>query len=215
MKLNSKDIQELDRIKRLNLINSLTGIKPANLIGTVSEEGVSNLAVFSSVIHLGSNPPLFGLISRPTGEVRRDTYTNIKNTGVFTVNHVPETMIENAHYTAAKFDEAESEFLPCGFSEHYIEGFAAPFVKESLVQIGLKFVDEIPIPLNGTVMLIGEIQYIMLPDSVLSEEYYIDLEMTATAGISGLNSYYCLNRLAVYPYPRYEELPTFELQEEV
>jgi flavin reductase (DIM6/NTAB) family NADH-FMN oxidoreductase RutF len=65
MHITNRDIQKLDKIKRLNLINSITGIKPANLIGTVDETKNSNLAIFSSIVHLGSNPPLIGMVIRP------------------------------------------------------------------------------------------------------------------------------------------------------
>ena len=54
MHLTDADIQKLDRIQRLNIINSVTGIKPANLIGTISNADEPNLAIFSSVVHLGS-----------------------------------------------------------------------------------------------------------------------------------------------------------------
>ena len=49
------DIDQMDKIFRLNLINSCTGYKSANLIGTQSADGKTNLAVFSSITHLGSN----------------------------------------------------------------------------------------------------------------------------------------------------------------
>ena len=55
------DIFNLDKVKRLKLINSITGVKPANLIGTRSSDGITNLAIFSSIVHLGSNPPLIHL----------------------------------------------------------------------------------------------------------------------------------------------------------
>ncbi len=42
----------------------MTGIKPANLIGTISKNQVSSLAIFSSVVHLGSNPALLGFVLR-------------------------------------------------------------------------------------------------------------------------------------------------------
>ena len=61
-------IRDLDKVKRLNIINSITGIKPGNLIGTISEEKITNLAIFSSVIHLGSNPALLGFVLRPKKE---------------------------------------------------------------------------------------------------------------------------------------------------
>ena len=65
-------------IPRLNLINSCTGYKSANLIATKSKDGISNVALFSSVTHIGSNPPMISFITRPL-TVKRDTYTNIKD----------------------------------------------------------------------------------------------------------------------------------------
>ena len=50
---------------RAMLMNSVTGFKPANVVGTTSAAGVPNLAIFSSVVHLGSDPPLVGLVFRP------------------------------------------------------------------------------------------------------------------------------------------------------
>ena len=70
MQYTKQDIQAMDRVTRLKIINSVTGIKPGNLIGTLSKDGITNLAVFSSVVHLGSDPALLGFISRPrTDEV--------------------------------------------------------------------------------------------------------------------------------------------------
>ena len=73
------DIRNLDKLFRLNLINSCTGYKSANLIATRSTSGVSNVAVFNSVFHLGSNPPLLGFIMRPA-TVPRNTLENINAT---------------------------------------------------------------------------------------------------------------------------------------
>ena len=138
MHLTKDQIQQTSRIKRLNLSNSSTGIKPANLIGTVSKSGHNNLAIFSSIVHLGSNPAFLGFFLRPLHEVRRDTYDNIIQTKYYTINHIPSQYVENAHYTSAKFDKEVSEFESCKFTEEYLFDFDAPFVKESRVKIGLK-----------------------------------------------------------------------------
>ena len=53
--MTNQDIDKLERYYRANLINSVTGYKPANLIGTINDEGITNVAIFSSVVHLGSN----------------------------------------------------------------------------------------------------------------------------------------------------------------
>ncbi|MBM3186302.1 MAG: flavin oxidoreductase, partial [Bacteroidetes bacterium] len=73
--LDKADFQALSKVPRLNLINSCMGYKSANLIGSISKDGNYNLAVFSSITHLGSDPALLGFILRPT-TVPRHTYSN-------------------------------------------------------------------------------------------------------------------------------------------
>ena len=209
MQLTKTDIQNLDRKKRLNIINSVTGIKPANLIGTKSSSGQTNVAIFSSVVHLGSDPALLGFITRPTGEVPRHTYENLKETGFYTINQVPTAIIKNAHYTSAKIKRSASEFERMRLKEEYLHDFKAPFVKESHLKIGMKFEEEIPIKLNGTIMIIGSIELLQIDDEAVNEQGYINLEALDTAGISGLNSYYKLEYLESFPYVRENEIPDF------
>ena len=203
-----KHIADLDRITRLKLINSVTGIKPANLIGTINNTGQTNLAVFSSVVHLGSNPPLLGFVSRPKGAEFGHTYRNIEENGEYTINHIHPEFIKNAHYTSAKFDEDISEFERCNLSEEYIKDFKAPFLKESTFKIGMCFKEALDIKLNGTILIIGEIKHLILPDGAIANND-IDLEATNSVGISGLNSYYSLKKIDDYPYARANEVPEF------
>ncbi len=209
MKLNSNEINVLDKIFRVNLINSITGIKPANLIGTKSKKGLSNLAIFTSVFHMGSNPPLIGMLVRPDKDVRRHTLENIKNTGFYTINHVHESSIIKSHYTSAKFDPDESEFERCHFTEQYIDDFKAPFVKECTIKIGLKFQEEIPIHMNNTILVIGCIELLIVDKECIEENGYIDLEKAASVGVSGLNSYYSISKRMDLPYARVDDLPDY------
>lgn len=209
-KYSFQDIKQMDKVKRLHLINSITGVKPANLVGTVSEDGVENLAIFSSVVHLGSNPPLIGFVLRPHFEFRRDTYNNLDKLGYYTINHVPAHLTEQAHYTSAKFDETVSEFKRCGFSPEYLGDFPAPFVAESVVKIGLRKVNEILIPDNGTLLVIGQIELIEVPEYVERQNGKLNLEQLEVAGISGLNTYYKMTQVGDYPYARVEEVPNFD-----
>ena len=135
-------INDLEKIKKINLINSCSGYKSANLIGTISKEGITNVAVFSSVTHLGSNPPTLGFILRPT-TVPRDTYKNILESGVFTINHIFEDIIEDAHHTSAKYEEAISEFDITALEDEYYNDCIAPFVKGSPVQMEMKFIERV------------------------------------------------------------------------
>ena len=209
MYLSKADLAAMERIKRLNLVNSIPGIKPANLIGTIAPDGTPNLAIFSSVIHLGSNPPLLGFVVRPTGDVRRHTYENIQAKETYTINSVQQAFIQRAHYTSAKFEAEESEFSRCQLHETYLTGFEAPFVWESEVKMGMKLQQQVPIELNGTVLMIGSVEHLLVPDHAVDEHGHMDLGAADQAGISGLNSYYSLRKEGHYPYARPESLPDF------
>lgn len=210
MLLNKNDISTLSLARRINLINSVTGIKPGNLIGTVSSSGHQNVAVISSVVHLSSNPALIGFFMRPHKDFRRDTYNNILETGYFSINSIPVHLAKNAHYTSAKFDEETSEFDACNLMPEMLDNFVAPFVRESAIKIGMKLTDTVPISTSNTTLIIGEIELLEIDETLLSEEYYIDLEQAQCAGVGGLNSYYSLKLEDNYPYVRLNEIPSFE-----
>ncbi|AXT53822.1 flavin oxidoreductase [Aquimarina sp. BL5] len=209
MHYTKEQIASMDRVQRLKIINAVSGIKPANLIGTIADDGKTNVAIFSSVVHLGSDPALMGFIMRPIGEVSRHTYENILQNGQYTINHVDRSFVKNAHYTSAKLDRNDSEFEKCGLNEEYISGFEAPFVKESQLKIGLQFVEAINIRLNGTILMIGEIKHLIIPEANIGDHLDLDLSITNTVGISGLNTYYALEKIAEYPYARAAEIPDF------
>ena len=137
MLLDGGAIEALEKRYRAALINSVTGFKPANLVGTTDPDGNSNLAIMSSVVHLGSHPPLLGLVVRPN-PVDRHTLDNILETGCYTINHVSETFIAEAHQTAARYPKDVSEFEATGLSEHYAGAFPAPFVDQANVRLGMK-----------------------------------------------------------------------------
>jgi len=185
---NYKDIQSLNKIFKINLINSCSGFKSANLLGSISEEGVSNVAVFSSVTHLGSNPPTLGFILRPT-TVPRDTYKNIKDSGFFTINHIHEAIIEDAHHTSAKYPKEVSEFDVTNLEEEYKGNFKAPFVKDAPVQMSMKFIEEVYVPSNDVMLIVSQIEELYIDDELLQEDGLINLSKGNVATINGLDTY--------------------------
>lgn len=209
MQLNRSDIEQIPRVERLKLINGLSGIKQANLIGTSSKEGILNVAIFNSITHLGSSPALLAFILRPQDEGPKGTYQNILETGCFTINHVHESFIEKAHYTSAKLEAEVSEFERCHLTPDYIADFSAPFVAESQVKIGLKYEESIPIKINDTILVIGKIEHIWLGENAVDKNGYLDLENLNSIGVTGLNSYYTLQKKADFPFVRVNEIPEF------
>lgn len=208
MNLNKIEIENLERKFRLNLINSISGIKSANLIATKSHSGLENVAIFSSVVHLGSDPAQLGFILRPQEERESDTFKNITETLFYSINNVPNNLIKNAHYTSAKLPTNESEFERMNFEKEYLEDFYSPFVKESSLKIGMKLQEMIDLP-NGCKFVIGTIEKLNIPDKALNDLGQIDLEIIDSTGISGLNTYYALKKLETFPFVRNHEIPEF------
>ena len=188
MHFTRDQINDLGKIKKINLINSCSGYKSANLIGTISKEGITNVAVFSSVTHLGSNPPTLGFILRPT-TVPRDTYKNILESGVFTINHIFEDIIEDAHHTSAKYKETISEFDITSLEDEYHDDFIAPFVKGSPVQMEMKFIEEYHIKSNNVIHIIAEIKNLYIKDEIIKEDGFLNLSKAKVAAINGLDAY--------------------------
>ena len=202
-------INDLEKIKKINLINSCSGYKSANLLGTISKEGITNVAVFSSVTHLGSNPPTLGFILRPT-TVPRDTYKNILESGVFTINHIFENIIEDAHHTSAKYEEVISEFDITGLEDEYYNDCIAPFVKGSPVQMEMKFIEEYHIKSNNVIHIIAEIKNLYVKDDILKEDGFLDLAKGKVAAINGLDAYVIADNNTRFNYQRPKKLNTMK-----
>ena len=187
--LRRQDFDDLDHLYRINLMNSCSGFKSANLIGTKSNDGIPNVAVFSSVTHLGSNPPLLGIVFRPVSDVPRNTYENIKETGQFTVNHIHLDIIEQAHHTSAKYDKRISEFDITDLEEEYKNNWHAPFVKGAPIQMALTYCEEYKIKSNNTIQLIAEIKDLYIIDDILEQDGFINLSKANVVAINGLDGY--------------------------
>ncbi|MCC1496253.1 flavin reductase family protein [Alcanivorax sp. 1008] len=201
MKLTQSDLDALPQRQRAAFINCLSGYKSANLIGTVGPEGQANLAIVSSVVHLGANPPLLAFISRPPS-VDRHTLEYLTNSGYFTINHVHAGIAEAAHQTSARYGRDESEFSAVGLTAEYGALHPAPYVAQSMIKIGLALKDIKPIELNGTVMVIGEIVEVLLPDNALAEDGFVDLAEMDTVTIGGLDGYYRVEPLFRLSYAK-------------
>ena len=201
---DSKGLASLPSRYRSQMLNSISGIKSANLIGSISNEETTNLAVFNSVIHLGSNPPLFGFTLRPT-TVERHTYDNILSEKYFTINHIHEGIIAQAHHTAAKYDRQTSEFEAVGLTEEYLEDIKVPFVKESSIKIACKYINSYLIEENQCRLIIGEITHVFFEESIQDEDGFVDITKANTVGILGIDAYVKASLLDRFEYAKPEK----------
>lgn len=194
-------LMEMEKQERVNLVNSLGGFKSVCLIGTKSKSEQLNLAVFSSILHIGANPPLMGIVFRP-GVVERHTLENIIETELFTLNHLNERIFKQAHQTSARYDRTISEFDKSGLTPEYKNEFFAPYVKESNIQLAMQFKQRIDLEINNTILVIAEIKQVYFPADCYSRDGFLDIEKANTITCSGLDSYHKTIRLDRLSYAK-------------
>lgn len=204
---SEQSILQMPQRERANFVNSLSGFKSANLVGTRSEAGQNNLAIISSVFHIGANPPLLGMIMRPHTVVR-DTLENIKATGVYTINHVHEGIADKAHQCSARYEKDQSEFDAVGLSPQMSSTVNAPFVAQSRIKIAMKVEQITLIDVNQTELVIGRVVEVSCMNSVLLEDGYIDIEKAGSVAVSCLDSYHTTQRIDRYSYAKPEQALT-------
>lgn len=189
MHLDTDQLRDMDTRTRAAFVNSLSGFKSANLVGTLDNNGRTNLAIMSSTVHLGSSPPLLALVIRPGGD-ERHTLHNILSTGYFSINHVTASIVEAAHQSAARYDRDISEFEATGLTPLWREGFAAPLVAEAGIKLGLALREHQELSINKTHLVIGEVVLAEIPPNSLREDGAVDLVKAGSVALSGLDTYY-------------------------
>lgn len=205
----------LDGPFRAHLMNSATGFKPANLVGTAAPDGAHNLAILSSIVHLGSDPALIGCVFRPEVPRERGSHTlhNARDTGEFTISHIQTAWYRKAHATSARYPDGTSEFAAVGLTPWFFpEGsdgpFRAPAVAESAVRIALRWEDSYTLPANGCTFVVGRVVGLCVPGAAVAADGALDLVGMQTAAISGLDGYHAVERLERLAYAKPDAGPS-------
>jgi flavin reductase (DIM6/NTAB) family NADH-FMN oxidoreductase RutF len=201
--LDWEQLSSMDGRKRAQLVNSLSGVKSANVIGTQDDEGHLNCAIVTSVIHLGSDPALLGHVMRPpTGrEHGSHTYHNIKATGQYTINHVGADWYRAAHQTSARYPAQVSEFEAVGLRPVHRCGFEAPAVEEAKVSMGMEFLNEMELP-NGCKFIVGSLRWVTFDGSFWAEDGALNLAGMGVIAVTGLDGYHALSPLERLTYAK-------------
>lgn len=195
-----EEILEMERFYRTTFMNSVSGFKSVNLCGTISSEGQANLAIFNSVVHIGANPPYLGMIFRPH-TVPRHTLENILATKAYTLNHITADIYPNAHQTAARYASEQSEFKNTHLTPVFSECLPAPYVEESPIRIGLQYEEHHEI-MNGTILVIGAVKEVFVPEEVVGRDGYVDLSAAGSLTVAGLDAYHKTELLGRMAYAK-------------
>ena len=125
-------------------------------------------------------------------------------------NHIFEDIIEDAHHTSAKYEEAISEFDITALEDEYHNDCIAPFVKGSPVQMEMKFIEEYHIKSNNVIHIISEIKNLYVKDYILNDDGFLDLAKGKVAAINGLDAYAIADGNTRFNYQRPKKLNTMK-----
>jgi flavin reductase (DIM6/NTAB) family NADH-FMN oxidoreductase RutF len=179
----------MDDKERVRLFSSLLGARQAVLVGTANAEGQPNLAIFASMQHFGSRPPLLGLMFRPH-TVERHTLENVLATGEFTIGLVHEGIFRQAHETSRRVPRDVSEFAHVGLTPMPSLKVKPPKVLECRLRLELQLVETYHVRYNSTTLVIGEVVHMDIPKEAMDKDGSIKHDAVGTMGCVGNEGYF-------------------------
>lgn len=96
------------------------------LISTIDKDGRPNAAPFSFVTPASSNPPLVLFAAAP----QRHTLANVRETGEFVLNIVPEQLLDKLWICSEAFPKGVSEIKESGLTERKSTIVKVPGIEE-------------------------------------------------------------------------------------
>ena len=131
---------ELDPDDMYLLLRDAVMPRPIAWVSTIDAQGRTNLAPYSFFNVVSPNPPVLGFSVGPRNERRgsdafelKDTLINIKATGEFVVNIVPERFLEQMVRTSDPLPHGASEFAHTALVEEPSTLVKPPRVKGATV----------------------------------------------------------------------------------
>ncbi len=181
-------VDDLTPTERYKLATSLIVPRPVGWIGSLSADGVANLAPYSFFNVMAGNPPV--LVFAPGTAARKDTLVNVRETGEFTVNVVTEEVAEAMNRTSADFPPEVDEFGACGLTAVPAHRVAPPLVGEARANFECLVTSLVPVgdPESGGVLVIGEAVAIHVEASLL-DGTRVDQEALHAIGRHAGNTY--------------------------
>lgn len=208
------DFEGMPQRYRAAFFNSLWGFRTPVLIGTKSNAGSENLAIFSNFFHLGAHPPLLGIVFRPDS-ADRHTLENLKETSVATCSFVKRVNAAYAHQTSARYPREISEFEACGFTPTYHESFGAPYVGESAIAFGIRLLELKHIEANDTQLAICSVEWVKINPEHINFDGTIRHDLAESTVNLGLESYGSASVSQQFAYAKPDKPPTYKASGEV
>ena len=173
------DPEHLDHKAIYKLLTGSVIPRPIGWISSINNNGVNNLAPFSYFNIVGDDPPHVMFSTSRNNNTNKDTLNNILANKQFVVNMVTEDLVEQMNKTAEAISSEESEFNFASLTPVASVKIKPMRVKESKINFECELVHHYSLENHkngGAVILIGKIIMMHFDDTVLMDNYKINLE---------------------------------------
>jgi len=179
-----EDLSPTDRYK---LLIGLVVPRPIGWIGSISPEGVNNLAPFSFFNVVSANPPT--LLYSVNRSIRtKDSLTNVIASREFTANIVTEDLAEAMNATSGDYAADVDEFDLAGLTPEPGTIVAAPMVREASARFECRLTQTVDIgaPANpANTVVFGEVVAIHVSAAVLDGTRVLPEKLRAVGRMAG------------------------------
>ena len=177
------DFEKMSAQDCYKLVVSSVVPRPIAWVVTQDAAGVVNAAPYSFFNAFSDNPVVvgFGAGPRPEGALK-DTADNIRRTGEFVVNLVPESAIHGMNATAIDFPPGVDELAEAGLSKLPSSKIKPPRIAES--PVALECVTFQLIPAGRHTIVLGRVVAMHINDDCMLDaaKFYVDTPKLGLVG---------------------------------
>jgi len=177
------DFEKLDPQDCYKLVVSSVVPRPIAWVVTQDEAGLVNAAPYSFFNAFSDNPVVVGFGAGPKAPgALKDTAANIRATGEFVVNLVPESAVQGMNITAIDFPAGVDELAEAGLSKAPSSRIKPPRIAES--PVALECVTFQLIPAGRHTIVLGRVVAVHIQDDCVLDpvKCYVDTPKLGLVG---------------------------------
>jgi len=133
-KFEQFDFAQMNQLERYKFLTGSVIPRPIAFVTTLNEDGTVNAAPFSEFVIVATSPGILGFSSGTGISGTKDTVVNIRRTGEFVINTVPEHLAIPVQECAEELPRNVSEIDKVNLKLLPSEKISVPRVAESRIQ---------------------------------------------------------------------------------
>lgn len=184
------DFERLPGREKYKLLIGTVVPRPIALVTTVGADGRVNAAPFSFFNCLSADPPILALgVEFRAGGAQKDTGRNVRDTQVFTVNIVSDSILEAMNVCAVPFEPGVEELREAGLTAAPGVRVACPYIAEAPAALECRHHTTLGIGRSREIIL-GEVVYAHFRPGIIDpSNLHVDPDALDAVGRMGGHGY--------------------------